>query len=224
MSQTEQFNKLLRFLESNAGRDKIARTLQFISKFLGWWLVVNGREDLAKRFTNLESSSSMARKLFRLGKSLSYFNNVATSYHEESDLVVKTTSCVGDAALGIWLLFDHVLWAGKLGIYTGDTTKQNRRAYQFWLLAMCMGILKNSYLLHQTQQSAKNTTKTESLNALRQRQFAYLLDLLRNVFDLLIPITSLSTRAAARIPSGVVGLSGTISSLIGFYQVWSKIK
>jgi len=61
MSQVEQFNKLLRFLESNAGRDKIARTFQYIAKFLGWWLVVNGREDLAKRFMNLETSSSMGR-------------------------------------------------------------------------------------------------------------------------------------------------------------------
>jgi len=86
-----------------------------------------------------------------------------------------------------------------------------------------MGIIKNSYLLQQTHESAKNTTKTEALHSLKQRQVAYLLDLLRNVFDLLIPITALSKQAAAKIPSGVVGFSGTVSSLIGFYQVWSKI-
>jgi len=211
-------------MESTAGRDKIARTIQYTAKFLGWWVAVNGRADLSKRLNTLENSTSTGRKLFRLAKFLNNFSNAKKSYHENTDPVVQLTSVIGEVSLGLWLIFDNIVWAGKTGVTTADVTKISRKANQFWLLAMISAIIKNAYLLQQTQISINNTTKYDALVSLRQRQFSFLLDLVRNMFDLTIPSTALSKELAARLPSGVVGLCGMISSFIGLYQVWVKVK
>jgi hypothetical protein len=42
--------------------------------------------------------------------------------------------------------------------------------------------------------------------------------------DVPLPLTALNARAAQILPTGIVGLLGTITSAIGIYQVWSKMK
>lgn len=96
----------------------------------------------------------------------------------------------------------------------------------------CLGIVKSVYLLQQTQQliaqqsssSAPAQQKAETIESLRRRQFEFFLELSRNIFDVPIPLTGLSQSVAAVIPTGVVGLCGTVSSIIGIQQVWSKTK
>jgi hypothetical protein len=89
---------------------------------------------------------------------------------------------------------------------------------------MIAGIAKATYLIHITQQLAHTTTKADMVESLRKRQSEFSLELVRNLLDLPIPVTSLSPRLAAVFPTGLVGLCGTLSSLIGIHQVWSKIK
>jgi hypothetical protein len=84
-------------------------------------------------------------------------------------------------------------------------------------------------LLQQTQVIVKKTIKSNSkdtttLEGLRKRQFEYLLEFIRNAVDVPIPVTALNSRVAQAIPTGVVGLCGVVSSLIGIYQVWMKTK
>jgi hypothetical protein len=49
-------------------------------------------------------------------------------------------------------------------------------------------------------------------------------ELIRNLFDLPIPIHALSPSFQQRVPVGLVGLSGAFTSLIGIYQLWIKTK
>jgi hypothetical protein len=92
--------------------------------------------------------------------------------------------------------------------------------------------VKSLYLLQQTQQliqqqsasSSSAQQKAETIESLRRRQFEFFLELLRNLFDVPIPLTGLSQTVAGVIPTGMVGLCGTVSSIIGIQQVWSKTK
>jgi len=220
----DNLNKFIKFLDQTAGRDKIARLFQYSSRFLSWWLLNNQRTDLAKRFSALETHSSLARKLFRLAKSISYLQAAIKSFAQESDFIVRSTTVIQNLGLAIWLYYDHIIWAAKIGLVQKDTTEHARRANIFWLLAMVMGIVKSAYLLHITQQLAAQQQKPETLEALRKRQHDYILELLRNLFDIPIPLTGLNKTVAAHIPTGIVGICGTITSLIGMQQVWSKIK
>jgi hypothetical protein len=88
VAQLDSYTKLVRYLETHNGRDKICRLLQyggrychclfcdwsvlfFWWRFVAWSLVINNRADEAKKFQTLEETSSLSRKVFRLGKSLS---------------------------------------------------------------------------------------------------------------------------------------------------------
>jgi len=221
IAPSDYFNHFLKFLENSAGRDKIVRLLQYGSRFLAWWLLNNNQPNLSKKFSNLEAHSSISRKVFRLLKSLSHLQAAAKSFNEEDDDIVRGTTVIQNLALAIWLYFDQFIWAAKIGLIQKDITTHTYRANVAWLIAMIAGIIKSLYLLRTTRELAHSTQKAELF---RRRQIDYLLELLRNVFDLPIPLTGLSKKAADIIPTGVVGFCGTISSIIGIQQVWSKIK
>jgi peroxin-11B len=78
-ANSEQVTRIIKYLEGHNGRDKIVRLFQYGSRFLGWWLVINNKGDLSKRVSNLEQSSSMARKVFRLAKSISHVQQLLTA-------------------------------------------------------------------------------------------------------------------------------------------------
>ncbi|PRP83577.1 hypothetical protein PROFUN_09126 [Planoprotostelium fungivorum] len=220
----DNLNRVVRFMDTTAGRDKIVRLLQYSSRFFGWWLVNNNRLDLAKKFSSIEAHASMARKVFRLFKSIAHLQTAAKTWMQETDTVVSLTTVIQNLSLAIWLYYDHVIWAHKLGLIQRDLAPLSRKSNTFWLIAMLCGIAKATYLIHITQQLAHTTTKADMVESLRKRQSEFSLELVRNLLDLPIPVTSLSPRLAAVFPTGLVGLCGTLSSLIGIHQVWSKIK
>jgi len=227
----DTFNRLLKFLETTSGRDKIARLLQYGSRFFSWYLLNYTKEysGYSKNFSALETQSSLARKLFRLAKSLQTFQAAWKSFTGENDLVLAATTVIQNIGLGLWLLYDHVIWANKIGFWKNPNIDAlvpiyQRRSNIFWLIAMVAGIVKSAYLLQQTQQLANNTSKAETLDSLRKRQFEYLLELFRNIFDVPIPLTALNQQVGKTIPVGIVGLFGSVSSIIGLYQVWVKTR
>jgi len=214
-------NKLVKYLDNLNGRDKIARTIQYGAKFLAWWLLANNKVDLSKRLVTLENSSSMSRKLFRLAKSISLIQSASKAFKEENDALVKATTVVQQLSLALWLVYDHAIWAGKLGLVQTDVAAHSKKSNTFWLISMIMGVVKSTYLLQQTQRLAAETSKANTLESLRKRQFEFLLELLRNLFDMPIPLSALSPRL--QIPPGFVGACGLFTSLIGVSQVWSMI-
>eukprot|EP01116_Phalansterium_solitarium_P020769 TRINITY_DN6224_c0_g1_i1.p1 TRINITY_DN6224_c0_g1~~TRINITY_DN6224_c0_g1_i1.p1 ORF type:complete len:220 (-),score=24.16 TRINITY_DN6224_c0_g1_i1:183-842(-) len=213
--------KLVRFLDNLNGRDKIARTLQYGAKFLAWYLVASNKAEVSKRFVALETSSAMARKLFRLAKSISLIQSAAKTYKEENDPLIKSTTVVQQLCLALWLAYDHAIWAGKLGLVQTDIAAHSKKSNSFWLVSMIMGVIKNTYLLQQTQRLVAETNKANALESLRKRQVEFILELLRNLFDIPIPLSALSPRL--QISPGLVGLSGLFTSFIGIYQVWSRL-
>jgi len=222
-TQIDSYSKLLKYLETHNGRDKIVRLFQYGGRFLAWYMINNGKADQAKKFQTLEESSSLARKVFRLLKSLSYLQAMMKSYSEEPDPIVKLTTVVQNFSLAAWLFFDHIIWSAKIGLFKADVPSHAKKANIFWLIAMVCGIVKSCYLIQQTQKLL-TTVKPEVQDSLRKAQTDYGLELVRNLLDLTIPTTGLSKQAAAVIPSGVVGLCGSLTSIIGIYQVWSKTK
>jgi len=221
-TQIDSYSKLLKYLETHNGRDKIVRLFQYGGRFLAWYMINNGKADQAKKFQTLEESSSLARKVFRLLKSLSYLQAMMKCYIEEPDPIVKLTTVVQNFSLAGWLFFDHIIWGAKIGLFKADVPSHAKKANIFWLIAMVCGIVKSCYQMKLAQDSLNS--KPESKDNIRKAQFEYGLELVRNLFDLTIPTTGLSKQAAAVIPSGVVGLCGSVTSVIGIYQVWSKTK
>jgi len=227
MASPDTVTKVVKFLDTHNGRDKVVRTIQYGSRFLTWYLAKHSYSDASKKFVGLENASSMARKLFRLAKSIAHFQTALKTVSEENDVLVKITVVIQQLSLGLWLLYDHVIWAGKLNLIKSDRMPTyTRRANIFWLIAMLMGIVKSLYLAQQNQMaiSAQLSSKSDAVASLRKKHTEIMLEFFRNLFDVPIPLTALNQSVGALIPSGIVGLFGTGTSLIGIYQAWTKIK
>src|SRR5690606_5583572 len=69
--QGESLTKVVKLLETHNGRDKLVRLFQYGARFLGYYLKASYPED-SKELAVLEAQSSLARKMFRLFKSLGY--------------------------------------------------------------------------------------------------------------------------------------------------------
>eukprot|EP01119_Soliformovum_irregulare_P005889 TRINITY_DN17631_c0_g1_i1.p1 TRINITY_DN17631_c0_g1~~TRINITY_DN17631_c0_g1_i1.p1 ORF type:complete len:229 (-),score=67.17 TRINITY_DN17631_c0_g1_i1:250-936(-) len=219
--QNETLLKVIKFLETHNGRDKLVRLMQYGSRFLAWFLLQSQPEN-AKKLSVLENHSSLARKVFRLFKSLSYIQNAFKTLNEQKDAVLVFTTVIQGIALAAWLLYDHLIWAGKLGLTKVDLKGPARRANIFWLIAMVMGIIKSAHLIQRSEKLLK-FNKNADVKALKKEQSEATLEMTRNILDLPIPLYGLSTTFQSQVPTGFVGLCGTITSLIGLKQVWNKL-
>jgi hypothetical protein len=71
-------SSFLKLLDSNNGRDKLSKFIQYSARFIKWELerFHPERKELMTRFVSLEKGTANARKLVRLFRSLSYLQKI----------------------------------------------------------------------------------------------------------------------------------------------------
>jgi len=152
--------------------------------------------------------------VLRLGRCVDVLYS-AIKILEYPNLVVKITLVTAKIANALFLLADHFIWMGRVGILNADLEKWNKTANKYWLITIIMNIIRDIYEI---------TKIVEQGNIFqRQRQISYLqdhknvvMDTVKNACDLFIPLTGLGI---TRCTPGTIGLLGTISSLIGLYMI-----
>eukprot|EP00043_Microstomoeca_roanoka_P001614 m.33738 g.33738 ORF g.33738 m.33738 type:complete len:251 (+) comp10922_c0_seq4:70-822(+) len=227
--------------KTTLGREKIFRTAQYFCRFYGW-VLSDGGKPLAKTHPvkALEDHLSIARKLLRLFKSIDHFLDAQKGYlspaaDSEFD---KTLRVLNDVCKSLRMVFDHVQWAGSVGLLGANgksiSDRAGRLANICWLFGLLIslthGFRKRVRLLHQLKSlkrsnGAEMQDEREALEKQRQdlrRQLRLLIiDMLREICDLPVPAHGLSLIPAQT--TGLVGLSGTVSSLIGLWQAWTAV-
>jgi peroxin-11B len=85
VSDSELLAKFIKFTELTNGRDKIARLLQYGSRFFAWYLQSSNLET-SKKLATMEAHCSLARKLFRLFRTIEFFQKaqkgLEVAYHK----------------------------------------------------------------------------------------------------------------------------------------------
>ena len=129
---------------------------------------------------------------------------------------------------GLYLLFDHIVWAAKLKLITADAARWNKTASRFWVVAVVFGLLRDIYdllaafktELAQTTQGRRNRGRPISSAVSRTlvNHPALALDLLKNSTDIFIPLSNLQV---VNMSSGAVGLMGVVSSICGLIALWN---
>ncbi|XP_039271763.2 peroxisomal membrane protein 11A-like [Styela clava] len=214
----------LAFCNKTAGRDKLYRVTQYGSKFLVWYLLRNGnKENAVNMLIELEKLMSTSRKLFRFGKSVDSLRAAQRAINLQNYVLslTLTTSHTNKAA---YLLIDHYIWMGKVGLVHADLKKWTESANKFWLASLMMAFARDLYSLYINMQLlARDARRREESisfqtyfsNFVKQNQQA-IIDLLKNGFDIVIPANSLGY---TNFNNGVVGLCGVLSSLLAAVQI-----
>ncbi|GFP93050.1 peroxisomal membrane protein 11d [Phtheirospermum japonicum] len=184
------------YLNKAEARDKICRAIQYGSKFLS-----NGEPGTAQ---NVDKSTSLARKVFRLFKSK-------------------------NALLSTFLFLDQIVWLGRTGIYKNkERTELIGRISLFcWLgSSICTTLVeigeigRLSASMKKLEKELKNSDKykNEQYRSKLQKSNERSLALVKSALDLVVAVGLLQL-APKKVTPRVTGAFGFTSSLISCYQL-----
>ncbi|KAJ5396362.1 uncharacterized protein N7487_010665 [Penicillium crustosum] len=222
------FAHFLRFVATTVGRDKILRTLQYFSRFYCWYLDRANQPHYAIRpFEVIIKQFEITRKILRVGSFVEKFNAASTVLRKKSpvDPVLRYLTVIGHLGYGIYLALDTMTVMDAIGVRKMAAAKRMQKlAYRAWMAGLTCNALASIYSLWKLQQKGKTANRKEGKGAIEVRKihrerFNTCAQLMATLCDLTIPIAKLEF---ANINDGVVGMTGTISSLIGIWFQWRK--
>ena len=204
------------------------RTLQYFSRFLGWFLYrTNSPLSSIAPFDATKKQLGTARKLMRVGKFVEHFKAAAVASDASTlDPVIKFTSVGRQLGYALYMLCDSANILDAAGIRkNAHSVKLLRSANQAWLTGISFSIVQSLYALYGLRsKSAVVAASADPEKVVEQKKVAkevaaIKVQLLSDLCDVTIPATALGW---VQLDDGIVGLAGTTSSLLGVWSQWKK--
>ncbi|NWV49716.1 PX11C protein, partial [Daphoenositta chrysoptera] len=210
-------------LETHRGRDRALRALSYGCQLAGGALPGPGA--LPGGLLAASAQLSSCRTALRLFDDLAMLRH-SCSYGlgpEGEDALVRGLSVLCNVANQLYYPCEHLAWAADVGIVRAGSQRWWRRSTALWGCALLLGILRSLrilFLLRKVKQHKCSTSSPQSQQKLRAQVKAEVLSILMDTADLSNAIHWLPPGFlwAGKFPAWLVGLLGTISSLIGIYQ------
>lgn len=167
--------------------------------------------------------------MFRIGKSLDHLKKASRTIHL-TDPVLRLAITLAQINRGFYLLFDHIIWAGRVGLVKVDLEYWKRFSSKFWFVALILGLARDAYELllayqlekrrqRETSHSSEEPPSHITILTVLQHNPSVVLDAIKNGADFFIPPYHIGL---INLPSGIIGLLGTISSLVALYTIWNE--
>uniref|UniRef100_A0ABI8AIM5 Peroxisomal biogenesis factor 11 gamma n=1 Tax=Felis catus TaxID=9685 RepID=A0ABI8AIM5_FELCA len=207
------------------------RTLGYCCQLVGGVLVEQcpARSEVGTRLLTLSSQLSHCRTVLRLFDDMAMF--IYTKQYglgaEEEDFFVRGVSVLGNLADQLYYPCEHIAWAADAKILRADSARWWTLSTAFWGLSLLLGIARSLWMVLKLRQRLRDPavaftsrlprSKRRALEAQVQSE---VLTLLSNLADLANAVHWLPPGVlwAGRFPPWLVGLLGTVSSLLSVYQ------
>ncbi|XP_075518684.1 peroxisomal membrane protein 11D-like [Primulina tabacum] len=209
------------YLNKAETRDKICRSIQYGSRFLG-----NGEQGTAQ---NVEKSVSLARKVFRLFKFINDLHALISPSAPGTPIPLIFLGKSKNALLSTFLFLDQFVWLGRSGIYKNkERTELIGRISLFcWLgSSICSTLVeigeigRLSISMKKLGKELKNTNKykNEQYKSKVQESNERSLAFVKAALDTVVAVGLLQL-APKKVTPRVSGAVGFVSSLISCYQL-----
>lgn len=167
--------------------------------------------------------------MFRIGKSLDHLKKALGTIHL-TDPVLRFAITLSQINRAFYLLFDHVIWAGRVGLVKVDLQYWKRLSSKFWFVSLILALARDAYELllayqlekrreQETSHSREEIPSYVTILTVLQHNPSVILDAIKNGADFFIPPYHIGL---INLPSGIIGLLGAISSLVGLYTIWNE--
>ncbi|XP_053405339.1 peroxisomal membrane protein 11B-like [Mercenaria mercenaria] len=231
-------SSIIKFNAQTNGRDKVCRLFQYGCRLAWGRLQYKDKKDLIQTVKNIESMLSMTRKLLRFGKSLDFLQGALKSIHLK-DIVLRLTITLSKINQAFYLLFDHFLWFNTVGAVKLDRQYWGEVSARFYFATLILNFIRDLYGIwcvikeelavrkaRMSSSSYKNgDANYQSLNRrpatmleISQQNIPLILDTIKNLFDLPIPLCTLKYMQLSPTKQGIFGL---VSSLVAVATVWN---
>ncbi|XP_076394607.1 peroxisomal biogenesis factor 11ab [Megachile rotundata] len=219
---------IVKLNEQTVGRDKIIRLLQYGSRTY-WYYAQNAHstQQSAEILRSLEYTFSSFRKLLRLGRCLDSLYS-ALKMMKYPDIVIRVTLTLSKIANALFLLADHIIWIGRVGLLRVNIEKWSKTANKYWLMSIIMNLVRDIYeiitilecegksVLMKKSDLTPNIWKQYKLLFHLRNHKDVVMDAIKNGCDLFIPLTALGF---TKFTPGTIGMFGVISSIVGLYTL-----
>lgn len=167
-----------------------------------------------------------------MGRSLEQMDAARKALHA-TDSFVRVVVPLSKIASGLYLFCDHFVWIARMKLGSLDEKRWSRFSARFWLLSLILCLARDVYeficmfaaesrRLKQNSKSLLPSSRPSPLGtciSVLVHHQPLILDTVKNSADIFIPLDNLQY---LKLPAGVIGLLGTLSSVIGLYTVWNE--
>ncbi|GME24560.1 Peroxisomal biogenesis factor 11 [Neofusicoccum parvum] len=217
----------LKFVGTTVGRDKFLRTLQYWSRFYAWYLYrTNTPQTKVAQYDAVKKNFGMARKLLRLGKFVEHFKAAAVAADAKGmDAVLKYCAIGRQLGYAGYMLLDNLTVPDVVGFRKSANIKTvQEQAYRAWMTGLLFNVIAGVYSLAQLRKRVAAVDEKEAESVVEKKKIeregnAAKIQLISDLCDLAVPLSALGY---VTLDDGIVGLSGTVSSLLGLWTVWKK--
>ena len=136
------------------------------------------------------------------------------------DPYIRSCIILSRLSRACYFKYDTINWFMKSGLTMGDAKKWSLRSAPFWFGAVFMCILRDLYELKKYLDQHKEKRKQDIdvlIKYLVMNNQPVILDLTKNLFDLVI---ALSLWDKVSVSDGLVGVAGMISSSAGLLEIF----
>ncbi|KAA8893854.1 peroxisomal biogenesis factor 11 [Sphaerosporella brunnea] len=219
----------LRFVATTVGRDKALRTLQYLARFLSWYLLRKGYTAASiAPWDAIKKNFGSTRKAMRIGKNVEHLKAASVALDDKTLAPIpKYLAALRQLCYAGYLTLDTLGFLAGTKIYTLTPTRTawvQKEAQKLWLAGITCSLLHSAYKLQQLSSREGLLKKTDAEGKLegdqirKERQKLHT-QLLLDGCDWVIPATGLGLTG---FDEGLVGAAGFVSSWIGLRQQWEK--
>ncbi|CAG8909638.1 unnamed protein product [Penicillium egyptiacum] len=218
----------LRFVATTVGRDKLLRTIQYFSRFYAWYLYrTNKPQSAIDPYNAVKKQFGTTRKIMRIGKFLEHLKAAAIAFDNKSpvDPVLRYLAIGRQLGYAGYLTLDAITVIDVVGIRKLSSAKRLQdSAYRSWAAGLIFSTVAGVYTLFRLQEKEKTIDRKEGEGVVEAKKIekersAARIQLISDVCDLAAPLSAVGI---VNLDDGIVGIAGTVSSLIGVWSQWRK--
>ncbi|KAJ1918493.1 Peroxisomal membrane protein PMP27 [Tieghemiomyces parasiticus] len=226
----------MQFAATTMGRDKMYRFVQYFCRFLSFYAMKYGYpKSVVGPLNALKSSIGLTRKLMRVGKPIDFYYGAVQAFKTTPDDLLRLLRTGKQGFMALYMCVDSLQWIHGVNAYKfKNHASLVRLGAKFWMTAIALSWLAGAYQLYTNGQrlsslrprlalfsdKAADTEEAqrEAAAATGERK-VIVRQLVQDSLDILIPAHTLQYHG---LGEGIVGLAGTITSLMGAEPQWNK--
>lgn len=214
--------KLIKFLDTTAGREKVLRLLQYLSRFVAF----NQGSLLAK---SLQVQFTLVRKILRFLKPLNHLQSAGKLYNNKigEDFIVRWCNVIKNLFYAGYLTMDQINLLRILKIIPltkFNTSKVPKITNYFWFFGLLTGIVLDLRKLQLANLKVKeevtdadNEKVSKATDAACKAKHAAIRRLAWDLSDTFIVLNNLNYLSSRE---DVIGLAGVVTSFWGLQDLW----
>ncbi|KAA8644337.1 hypothetical protein EYZ11_001665 [Aspergillus tanneri] len=219
----------LRFVATTVGRDKLLRTVQYFSRFYAWYLYRTNRpQSSIDPYNAVKKQFGTTRKILRIGKFVEHLKAAAIAADNKSpiDPILRYLAVGRQLGYAGYLTLDTITVIDTIGVRKLAAAKRlQESAYRSWMAGLVCSAFASAYTIWRLQEREKTLDRKEGEGVVEAKKIeksersAARTQLISDLCDLTVPISALGF---ASLDDGLVGIAGTVSSVIGVVSQWRK--